>query len=57
MIAEFLLVKEVSFELELIPSFIFFNYILFYFIFLYFGFWGVGRWQLVNYILFICGLG
>lgn len=57
MIAEFLLVKEVSFELELIRSFIFFNYILFYFIFLYFGFWGVGRWQLVNYILFICGLG
>ena len=57
MIAEFLLVKEVSFELKLIRSFFFFNYILFYFIFLYFGFWGVGRWQLVNYILFICGLG
>ena len=42
MIAEFLLVKEVSFELELIRSFFFFNYILFYFILFIFWFLGGG---------------
>lgn len=54
MIAEFLLVKEVSFELESIRSFFFFNYILFYFIFLYFGFWGwVGGNWLITFCLYV----
>ena len=54
MIAEFLLVKEVSFELELIRSFFFlitFYFILFFYI-LVFGGWVGGNW-LITFCLYV----